>query len=46
MAKHLLEGLTLGRVDLADAHLAGGHGAGLVEHDGVDRRVDSRIWGP
>jgi hypothetical protein len=34
--EHLLEGLTLGRVDLADAHVAGGHGAGLVEDDGVD----------
>ena len=34
--QQLVPGDTRGGVNGGDGHLAGGHGAGLVEHDGVD----------
>ena len=34
--QHVLTGGVAGEGDVDERHLAGGHGAGLVEHDGVD----------
>ena len=35
-AAYLVDGLAVGGHHVVDGHLAGGHGAGLVEHDRVD----------